>query len=161
VKWGVRLSPLLTANSGPPFDITTGRDVFGNGLFNARRAVVSGSGRPGVIATSYGLLDPNPRPGDVVLGRNAGRGPGQVMLNLRVGRTFAMSAHESGKAARHNLTVSMQVRNVTNHNNPGPIIGNLTSPFFGRANQPAGSGNALFSESANNRRLELQTRFTF
>jgi len=36
----------------------------------------------------------------------------------------------------------------------------MTSPLFGQANQPAGVG-AGFSESANNRRLELQTRFTF
>jgi hypothetical protein len=58
----------------------------------------------------------------------------------------------------------MSVRNVLNHTNPGPIIGNITSPLFGQANQPAGSGNlggTGFSEAANNRRLELQTRFTF
>jgi hypothetical protein len=61
---------------------------------------------------------------------------------------------------RYSLTISMQIRNLTNHNNPGPIIGNITSPLFGQANQPAGAGG-LFSESANNRRLELQTRFTF
>src|SRR5262249_8757696 len=62
---------------------------------------------------------------------------------------------------RYSLTISMQIRNITNHNNPGPIVGNITSPLFGHANQPAGSGNAIFSESANNRRLELQTRFAF
>ena len=49
-----------------------------------------------------------------------------------------------------------------NHANPGPIIGNVTSPLFGRANQlSGGAGNGGFSEAANNRRLELQTRFTF
>lgn len=63
---------------------------------------------------------------------------------------------------RYNLTISMSVRNVLNHTNPGPIIGNITSPLFGQANQPAGSGGfGGFSEAANNRRLELQTRFTF
>ena len=62
---------------------------------------------------------------------------------------------------RYTFTISMQIRNLTNHNNPGPIIGNITSPLFGQANQPAGSGFGIFSESANNRRLELQTRFTF
>ncbi len=55
----------------------------------------------------------------------------------------------------------MQIRNLMNHNNPGPIIGNMTSPLFGLANQPAGVGSGIFSESANNRRLELQIRFTF
>ena len=39
--------------------------------------------------------------------------------------------------------------------------GKITSPFLGQANQPAGVGGALFSESVDNCRLELQTRFTF
>ncbi len=53
----------------------------------------------------------------------------------------------------------MSIRNLLNHNNPGPIIGNITSPLFGYANQPAGSSvGAGFSEAANNRRLELQMR---
>ncbi len=64
----------------------------------------------------------------------------------------------------YNLIISMAVRNVINHNNPGPIIGNIASPLFGQANQSAGSrdlGGGGFSEAANNRRLELQVRFTF
>jgi hypothetical protein len=56
----------------------------------------------------------------------------------------------------------MSARNVLNHTNPGPISGNITSPLFGRANQMAGNINGEgFSENANNRRLELQLRFTF
>ncbi|MBV9435938.1 MAG: hypothetical protein JOZ44_07785 [Acidobacteria bacterium] len=56
----------------------------------------------------------------------------------------------------------MNIRNLLNHNNPGPITGDITSPLFGRANQPfSGVGGGIFTESANNRRLELQTRFTF
>ena len=66
------------------------------------------------------------------------------------------SAGGGTASRRYSLVVSMQIRNLTNHNNPGPIIGNITSPLFGQANQPAGSGNAIFSENANNRRLELQ-----
>ena len=54
----------------------------------------------------------------------------------------------------------MSVRNLLNHTNPGPIIGNITSPLFGQANQPSGGG-FVFSEAANNRRLELQLRLTF
>ncbi len=151
-----------------------------------------------MVATSYGLLDPNPTAGERLLPRNFGRGPGQIMFNVRVGRTFAFGPSREGAAAaaaaaggpvggggnrgaptspfgvegvsqgiaapanrRFNLTISMYIRNVTNHNNPGPIIGNITSPLFGQANQPAGVGGGIFSESANNRRLELQTRLTF
>jgi hypothetical protein len=56
----------------------------------------------------------------------------------------------------------MSVRNLLNHNNPGPIIGNITSPLFGSANQIAGAQNGEgFYETANNRRLEMQIRFSF
>jgi len=51
---------------------------------------------------------------------------------------------------------------LLNHNNPEPIVGNITSPLFGSSNQIAGSPNAEgFYETANNRRLEMQIRFTF
>ena len=56
---------------------------------------------------------------------------------------------------RYNLTLSMSIRNLLNHTNPGPIIGNITSPLFGQANQIFGSQNGEgFYETANNRRLE-------
>jgi hypothetical protein len=202
-KWGISFNPMLTANSGPPFDITVGRDLYGDSLFNGRPGIATDSSKPGLVATKYGLLDPNPVQGEKLLSRNFGRGPGQIMINMRVGRTFAFGSSREGGAAssgggpggggpggggpgrdapsspfamaggsgqrgaaspanrRYSLTISMQIRNLTNHNNPGPIIGNITSPLFGQANQPAGSGGGVFSENANNRRLELQTRFTF
>jgi hypothetical protein len=194
---GIRLNPLLTVESGPPFDITVGRDLYGSTLFNGRPALVTDASRPGVIATAYGFLDPNPAPGSNLIGRNYGRGPGQVMMNLRLSRTFQFgfgSGQEAptnipgggerradgggvftggggsagGSPARTNkrysIVLSLSVRNLLNHTNPGPIIGNLASPLFGQANQPAGTpalGGTIFSEAANNRRLELQTRFTF
>jgi hypothetical protein len=199
-KWGIRFNPLLTASTGPPFDITTGSDFYGDTLFNSRPGIAPDAAKPGVVRTSYGLLDPNPAAGEKLPPRNFGRGPGQIMLNMRVGRTFAFGPRREASEAssdrgrggpgggggrgaptspfamgggnqaggggasvgrRYSLTASMQIRNLTNHNNPGPIIGNITSPLFGQANQPAGTGNGIFSESANNRRLELQMRLNF
>ena len=195
--WNVRLSPLLTASSGPPFDITVGRDLYGDTLFNARPGIAASPSKAGLIATRYGLLDPNPGPGDTTLPRNYGRGPGSLLFNLRIGRTFSFGGSGEAPAVtgqvpgggdnrrnspgftlggagpmtataasgrRYNLSVSMSIRNVLNRTNPGPIVGNITSPLFGRANQTAGAGvlgGTGFSESANNRRLELQTRLTF
>ena len=60
-RWNVRLSPLIIVDSGPPFDITAGRDVYGNTLFNGRPGVATDLKRPGLIPTRYGLLDPDPR----------------------------------------------------------------------------------------------------
>jgi hypothetical protein len=178
-RWNIRFSPNITLQSGPPFDITTGTDLYGTTLYNARPGIATDSSKPGLIRTAYGLLDPNPVPGQPLLPRNYGRGPGTVMVNLRVGKTFAFGRERGGASAPHapassgifsspgpdrrfNLTISMAVRNLINHTNPGPIIGNIASPLFGQANQMAGGPNGEgFSENANNRRLELQTRFTF
>ena len=94
-KWGIRFNPLLTANSGPPFDITVGNDLYGDTLFNGRPGIAPGAARPGAVATRYGLLDADPTPGERLLPRNFGRGPGQVMLNLRVGRARMCSRSSS------------------------------------------------------------------
>jgi hypothetical protein len=192
-RWDVRLSPLVILQSGPPFDITTGQDLYLTTLFNARPGIATDPNKPGVIQTPYGLLDPAPAPGEPVLPRNYGRGPGLVQVNIRVSKTIGIGpAREVSSSAaavgsvprtagggvfssggsfsanqvarRYNLVISMQVANIINHNNPGPIIGNIASPLFGQANQPAGArdlGGGGFSESANNRRLELQIRFNF
>ena len=93
-KWRIRFNPLVTANTGPPFDITAGQDVYGTTIFNARPAFATSSTTPGLVETPYGLLDPNPAPGQALVPRNYGRGPGQIMLNMRVGRSFAFGSRE-------------------------------------------------------------------
>jgi hypothetical protein len=72
------------------------------------------------------------------------------------------SSAQAGR--RYNLSISMSVRNLLNHTNPGPIIGNITSPLFGQANQPAGGGGFIFSEAATtvgwNCRCDLRSKFS-
>jgi len=163
--WNLQFSPNVNLQSGPPFDITTGSDLYGTTLFNARPGLATNAAIPGVIQTPYGLLDPNPTPGEALISRNFGRGPGLVSINLRVRKTIAFGPEIKNGAStsrRYNLSFSMSARNLTNHNNPGAIIGNITSPQFGHANQMAGGANGEgFSENASNRRLEAQVRFTF
>lgn len=196
--WNVHLSPFLILQSGAPFNITAGSDLYGTSLFNGRPGIPTDLTKPGLIQTSYGWLDPKPSPGDATLGRNFGRGPGLITANFRITKAIGLGPLKgggslAGKAAipaagadpggaggaptgrtirgllgssasdrRYNLILGLSARNILNHNNPGPIVGNITSPLFGRSNQtnvlPNGEG---FSESANNRRLEMQIRFTF
>jgi hypothetical protein len=201
-KWNVRLSPFVVVQSGPPFDITAGHDLFGDSLFNGRPGIATNPNKPGVVESRYGLLDPNPTPDEKLLPRNFGRGPGSVSVNMRLSKTFGFGPAREGSGGagggfggpggggggrrggpgspysggggmqnifgppstsrRYSLTLSISARNLLNHNNPGPITGNITSPLFGRANQMAGGfGGDGFSEDANNRRLELQMRFSF
>jgi hypothetical protein len=194
LKWAVRISPFVVMQSGAPFDITSGNDAYGTTLFNARPGIATDLSKPGLIQTAYGLLDPNPGPGETILSRNYGRGPGQYNVNLRISKTIGFG-RERGAAAgtsggsvsgagaamqaatgrglggiigtpstshRFNVSIGLSIRNLLNHTNPGPIIGNITSPYFGTANQIAGAQNGEgFYETANNRRLESQIKFTF
>jgi hypothetical protein len=95
-------------------------------------------------------------------GGGGGGGGGQPRPPGSPGNGGGITGGVAGTRQRYNLTVSASIRNLTNHNNPGPIIGNITSPLFGLANQSAGSGGGGgISESANNRRIEWQIRFAF
>lgn len=175
-RWKFRIAPLLRMLSGPPFNITAGNDIYGTTLFNARPGISPDPDKPGLIQTQYGLLDPNPDPGEPTLPRNYGRGPGYVLFNLRLtklfefGRMPATAATSAGTSAspaenhRYTLSLAASIRNIINHTNAGPIMGDITSPFFGRANQSAGAasfGGTGFLESANNRRIEFQMKFSF
>lgn len=113
------------------------------------------------------LLEPNRFPGETLLPRNFGRGPGQQSVNLRVAKVIAFGREQfkaggGSGARRFNATIGMSLRNLLNHTNPGPITGDITSPLFGQANQVAGNVDGEgFSENANNRRLETQFKVTF
>ena len=60
---------------------------------------------------------------------------------------------------RYNISLSLSARNLLNHVNPGQPIGNIASPLFGVSNS-TGSGFGP-ERSANNRRIDLQLRFSF
>jgi hypothetical protein len=137
------------------------------------------------------LLDPQPDSAEPLVPRNFGRGPELIAVNLRIGKAFGFGPVKGGDSKtasgggsaplgpvtnsslrgllgspaterRYNLSVSMSIRNLLNHTNPGPIVGNITSALFGRSNQIAGTPNGEgFFETADNRRLELQIRLTF
>src|SRR5262249_6611899 len=119
--------------------------TFSFGASAETREVPTGGGGPGAGSPGGGG------------GGNRGGQPSRPFSSAR--------GHQTGGGASssqpYSPTISMPIRNMTNHNNPGPIIGNIAAPLFGQANQPAGLGGGIFSESANNRRLELQTRLTF
>jgi hypothetical protein len=138
--WKTTFSPLLTVASGPPFNVTVGHDLYGTTLFNGRPGMASDPNKPGLIQTSYGLLDPNPTPDESTLSRNSGRGPGSVQFNLRASKAIWFGSVNSmdggGKKQeakpRYSLILTLQIRNLTNRNNRGPIIGNIAAPLFGR-----------------------------
>jgi hypothetical protein len=84
-----RLSPFLVAQSGVPFNITTGQDLYGDQTFNTRATF--GTCTPGdknVVSTSYGCFNKMTLLGQMVIPVNYAQGPARFTLNLRVSKTF-------------------------------------------------------------------------
>jgi len=84
-----RLSPFLIAQSGVPFNITTGQDVNGDSIFNDRPAFASPQSLPqNVITNKYGSFDVVPQPGEILVPVNSLTSAGRFSLNLRLSKTF-------------------------------------------------------------------------
>jgi hypothetical protein len=78
----------MIANSGQPFNITTGRDNNGDTVFSERPAFATDLTKPGVVVTPLGAFDPNPTLGQQIIPRNFGRGPAFISVNLGLEKVF-------------------------------------------------------------------------
>ncbi|HYW70680.1 MAG TPA: hypothetical protein VE961_06585, partial [Pyrinomonadaceae bacterium] len=184
------LSPIVVANSGRPFNITTGRDNNGDGLFTDRPAYATVNTKlVDLRRTAFGDFDLNPLPGQAVIARNLGHAPGFFAVSVRLSRQFRFgslphvatkppsgnSAQAGGAPARpsgggggrtperpYGLTFSVSIQNLFNHTNLGPPVGNLSSPFFGESVSSFSGGFAgTGSAAAGNRRVQASIRLNF
>jgi hypothetical protein len=185
-RYGISLSLFGIASSGQPFNITTGRDTNGDTLFTERPAFATDVNEPGVVMTPFGALDPNPSPGQKIIPRNIGRGPGFVSVSFSLGKAFKFGPAIEPKAPPpggprttdagaaqtppkpvpiqrpYTLNLSMNVNNIFNRTNEGPPVGNMASPYFLKS--PSGSSNFFFGPgggSAGNRTIYLRVRISF
>jgi Carboxypeptidase regulatory-like domain len=97
--WGMSLSPLVTARSGIPFNITTGRDTNGDTRFTERPTFATDFTKAGVIVTRIGAFDPNPTPGQALIPRNFGTGPSFFDIHLRLTRVFGFGEKRGASAS--------------------------------------------------------------
>jgi hypothetical protein len=174
-KLKLTLNTLIFASSGRAFDIVTGRDTNGDGLFTERPAFATSSTAAGDLAsTRFGDFDLNPHPGQPVLERNFGTGPSFFSVNLGVSRSFAFgparrvpgptNAQPAAAAERpYALAFSVYIQNLLNRSNLGQPIGNLSSPHFGESTALAGTlvPGQVITGSGGNRRIQFQLRFNF
>ena len=151
--WGIEVLPLGVWRTGIPFNVTSGFDTNGDSLFTDRPAFATDPNSPGVVVNRYGMFNLNPAPGAVLIPRNYLRGPGFLIANVQVRRTFDFS--ENGR-----IIVSIQAQNVFNQTNPGRPVGNLLSPFFGSSVSSAGDWG-LGSNQAGNRRIIISITYGF
>jgi hypothetical protein len=85
---GISLNTFMIASSVLPFNITTGLDTNGDTFFSERPAFATDLNKPGVVVTPLGAFDPNPSPGQTIVPRNFGRGPGFVSVNFNIAKVF-------------------------------------------------------------------------
>lgn len=166
--FGIRLSPLIVAASGRPFNITLGQDLNGDGLFTERPAFATDLSRSTVVNTPFGVFDRNPLPNATIIPRNFGISTAFFTVSLRASKIFKFNLWNekpsgNGKkpvTKRYSLNLSAQIWNLFNRANLNLPIGNLSSPFFGRTTSLAGSfgsGDPL----SGSRVIELQARLSF
>jgi hypothetical protein len=88
---GFRLSPMIMASSGRPFNITLGQDLNGDNIFNDRPAFANSQTLvENLRTTAWGAFDIAPVAGQSTIPINYGVGPGQFTTNLRVSKTFGL-----------------------------------------------------------------------
>lgn len=169
-KLKVNLNPFIVYSSGRPFNIVTGRDTNGDGLFTERPAFATAQTDPANLRrTKFGDFDLAPAPGQELIPRNYGIGPGFFAVNLGISRAFMFGDLPSSSAAapaggtakpgnaanvapattapannassekRYTLTVSVNIQNLLNNTNLQNPIGNLSSSRFGESFASAGS----------------------
>ncbi|MDW8354961.1 MAG: hypothetical protein RMK57_10575 [Bryobacterales bacterium] len=120
-RW-FQLGLIAEAESGRPYTLTTGRDDNRDG-----RAL----DRP-----------PGAR-------RNGLRGPGRVTLDVRWSREFSLR-RTKGAEEPPSIELVVDAFNVMNQVNPTRVVGNLSSPFFGRP---------VAAEASRRLQLSLEIKF--
>jgi hypothetical protein len=180
---GIGINMFLIGNSGQPFNITTGRDTNGDTRFSERPAFATDLNEPGVVVTPLGAFDPTPSPGQTIIPRNFGRGPGYLSVNMSVGKAFKFgraiepkspppggpsTTPATGGAQKppakpavqrpYSLGLTVAATNVFNRTNKSVPVGNMSSPFF--LQSPSGSSQ-FGGGSAGNRVISLRVRLSF
>jgi Carboxypeptidase regulatory-like domain len=89
-KLKLSLNPFIIWSLGRPFNIVTGRDTNGDGLFTERPAFATDATDPKDLKrTTFGDFDLAPDPGQPLIPRNYGLGPRFFSINIGINRSFA------------------------------------------------------------------------
>jgi hypothetical protein len=144
LPYKVNLDMQFDARAGIPYNVITGTDNNGDGIFNDRPSFASAPGA-GVFSTPLGLLTANTVNGDVP--RNYGTMPGVVHLDANLSRSFILNP--SDQKNTRSLTLNIRSANLLNHTNVTAVNNVLSSSL----------GQPVTAETA--RRVELGARFSF
>ncbi|MFN2532670.1 MAG: TonB-dependent receptor domain-containing protein, partial [Pyrinomonadaceae bacterium] len=154
--WGLSLNPFVIVQSGRPFNLTIGRDLNGDTVFTERPSL-AGSGADcsdiNIRCTAFGNFNLRPLPGEALIPRNFGRGPGSTTVNLRISKTFSFG-NEGGSNTRGNQrdgnTAGNAQRGGGRPGVPGMIMGGGGGPRGGGGERGGGGGFGGFGGGGEN-----------
>lgn len=96
--YGFRLNPFIVVSSGQPFNITVGKDLNGDSIFNDRPAFASTTTCGGnIVCTPWGIFDKAPSAASQIIPLNYGTGPAQFSVNLRLSKTIGFGPSLGGE----------------------------------------------------------------
>jgi hypothetical protein len=100
LPWQVSLSPMVVANAGTPYNVTTGSDLTGNSQYNARPTYAASCSETYVVVTKFGCLDANPvlngATTEKIIPYGVGTGPANVSMNLRLSKVIGIGPKVEG-----------------------------------------------------------------
>ena len=140
---GWYVSPYVFVTSAAPFNITTGFDNNSDTLFTDRPAFAR-EGDPNAILTPFGLLTPNPEPGDQLIPRNLGRERRLINVSLNLSKSFPVNLLDG------RVRFGVDVQNLFNETLLNGYNRVLVSPVFGQPNS-----------ALNGRRINLSLSYSF
>ncbi|MGA7157433.1 MAG: carboxypeptidase-like regulatory domain-containing protein [Acidobacteriaceae bacterium] len=180
----IQFSPFMIAQSGQPYNITTGSDNNGDTFYNDRPDLVTGVAANGSTIKSIAgcgtFAQPGVVPGASVAPINDCTGPAEFTFNFRLTKSIGFGAktapggtvggddhghhgghHGFGPAntgRRYNLAFGLEVRNLFNNEDLAIPQGVLSASDFGQSTQLTGGP---FTTSNAVRRITLQTSLYF
>jgi hypothetical protein len=154
LPYGFVVNPFVALLSRAPFNITTGADLNGDTIYNDRPSfATAASPAASVYKTPFGAFNANPLPGEKIIPINYGNGPRFTYTELGLRKTFGFGQLPPAKPTPpakpgpdgkmppppppperpYQLNFAVEIDNIFNHTNPGPPVGILGTPEFGRS----------------------------
>jgi hypothetical protein len=185
LRYGITASPLIFANSGSPYNVTTGLDENQDSQYNDRPAFLTGTSSANCnVASSFS--SPPVGASYTPIPVNYCTGPATATVNLRLAKTIGLGPKMdaaraaaaraqagagapaalaalfggagAGSSRRYTLTLGAQVSNLFNEIPYGIPVSTLTSSSFG---QVTSLQTGLFASPNAVRRIMLQATFNF
>ena len=143
--WKLVFSPILQASSGPPFNIITGADSNLDKQYTERPSFAGANANcslPNIRCTRFGNFNLTPAPGDQIIPRNFGQGPGSFTANLRISRTFGFGNLHKAAAANQKpgQNTAGAKRGPGGPGGRGPMIAGGMGGGGGEKGGPGGGG---------------------